>query len=503
MKTARAYRSTPPGIEMAQYFQGRRFGYNYYKGLVLVITFLCYAGYHASRKPPSVVKSVLKGDNSTITVNVDTVGWAPFNGHNGKTLLGEVDLAFLGAYAIGMFFAGHLGDRLDLRYFLTGGMLGSGMFVSLFGMAFFWKIHSFSYFVAVSIMAGLFQATGWPSVVSIMANWFGKGKRGLIMGVWNAHTSLGNILGTVIAAAALSNGWGWAFVLPGFIMILLGFMVFTFLVVQPSDVGLPSPYEQPKSPSEEDPKDAKHEAAEGIHFMDAWNIPGVSTYAFCLFFSKLIAYTFLYWLPYYINTTSIENRFLSPKEAGDLSTLFDVGGVMGGIMAGHLSDKTSSSAIVSMAFTLLSVPFLYLYRTYGHMSMAINVGLMMICGFFVNGPYALITTAVSADLGTHESLQGNAKALATVTAIIDGMGSVGAAVGPVMTGYISDLGGFNGVFVMLYVAAISAGVLLIKLAAKEWQILKEKPTKYIRVGSGSEAIDSPLRTAGYGGYGKE
>jgi hypothetical protein len=24
-----------------------------------------------------------------------------------------------------------------------------------------------------------------------MANWFGKGKRGLIMGVWNAHTSVG------------------------------------------------------------------------------------------------------------------------------------------------------------------------------------------------------------------------------------------------------------------------------------------------------------------------
>lgn len=39
--------------------------------------------------------------------------------------------------------------------------------------------------------AGLLQATGWPSVVSVMANWFGKGKRGLIMGVWNAHTSVG------------------------------------------------------------------------------------------------------------------------------------------------------------------------------------------------------------------------------------------------------------------------------------------------------------------------
>lgn len=49
----------------------------------------------------------------------------------------------------------------------------------------------------------------------------------------------------------------------------------------------------------------------------------------------------------------------------------------------------------------------------------------MIAGALVNGPYALITTAVSAELGTHESLHGNSKALATVTAIIDGTGSIG------------------------------------------------------------------------------
>lgn len=50
-----------------------------------------------------------------------------------QSLLGQVDLAFLSAYAFGMFFAGHLGDRLDLRIFLTVGMLGSGIFCCLFG----------------------------------------------------------------------------------------------------------------------------------------------------------------------------------------------------------------------------------------------------------------------------------------------------------------------------------------------------------------------------------
>ena len=36
---------------------------------------------------------------------------------------------------------------------------------------------------------------------------------------------------------------------------------------------------------------------------------------------------------------------------------------------------------------------------------------------------------------------GNAKALATVTAIIDGMGSCGAAVGPLLTGHLVSMSG--------------------------------------------------------------
>ena len=40
--------------------------------------------------------------------------------------------------------------------------------------------------------------------------------------------------------------------------------------------------------------------------------------------------------------------------------------------------------------------------------------------------------------GTHESLRENQKAKATVGAIIDGMGSLGAAFGPLVTGFVSD-----------------------------------------------------------------
>lgn len=85
------------------------------------------------------------------------------------------------------------------------------------------------------------QTTGWPGVVTVLGNWFGKSKRGLIFGIWNSHTSLGNILGTLIAATYVETDWGLSFMVPGGIMGLCGFIVFLFLAPNPTDVGCAPP----------------------------------------------------------------------------------------------------------------------------------------------------------------------------------------------------------------------------------------------------------------------
>ena len=485
---------------------GKNFSIEKYRWSVLGLTFLSYTMYHATRKPPSIVKSVLNPDSTQRELGRD--GWEPFSGPDGNSLLGSIDVSFLAAYSIGMFFSGHIGDSMDLRKFLTIGMIGSGFFVCLFGMAYFWDIHSMYYFVPVQIMAGVFQSTGWPSVVSVVGNWFGKSKRGLIMGVWNAHTSVGNILGSLIAARCLrDSNWGMSFIIPGILMAVSGLFINLFLVVDPEDAGHASPHdtsshqeggdisedrialtsaagggESMSSMASSDDERAstpglggssrsgfvERHQSEAVGFRAALRIPGVVTFSLCLFFTKLVAYTFLYWLPFYIERTEIGGEYLSAAKAGELSTLFDIGGVVGGILAGYLSDKYNARSMVSAGFVYASIPVLYLYREYGSLSMNVNIGFMMLAGVLVNGPYALITTAVSADLGTHESLKGNAKALATVTAIIDGTGSIGAAIGPMLTGYISSrTNDWNNVFYMLYTADLVAGLLLTRLVLKE------------------------------------
>ena len=70
--------------------------------------------------------------------------------------------------------------------------------------------------------------------------------RGLIMGVWNSHTSVGNILGTIIPSFwadcdGEEDPWGWSFLVPAFIIFGLGIVMFFMLVVDPKHVGLPPP----------------------------------------------------------------------------------------------------------------------------------------------------------------------------------------------------------------------------------------------------------------------
>lgn len=55
-------------------------------------------------------------------------------------------------------------------------------------------------------------------------------RRGLIMGIWNSHTSVGNIFGSLIAAAWVSTAWGLSFIVPGIIIATMGVICFFFLI---------------------------------------------------------------------------------------------------------------------------------------------------------------------------------------------------------------------------------------------------------------------------------
>ncbi|CAH8616563.1 unnamed protein product [Schistosoma guineensis] len=458
---------------------------------IFFFTLVIYSCYHLSRKPISIVKSVLHQNCSEEAHkegkiidpgNETFCDWAPFDGQNYDSLFGTLDLIFLSFYAVSMFLSGHVADKIDLRIYLCIGTLLSGVTTIAFGLGYFFNVHSFAYYAVTQGVAGIVQASGWPAVVACMGNWFGKNKRGFFMGVWTAHSSIGNILGSLVAGAFVEIAWGWSFVIPGLIIGLLSLPIYLFLVPYPECVEVQLPVQHNASDygsiNQQIRDGNSFEESLGTtssqcnlliptkknssSFLSALKVPGVIEYSLTLFFSKLVSYTFLFWLPMYIR----EAGGFDPSSSADLSAVFDLGGILGGIIAGYVSDCTGSSAITCVVMIALSIPTLYLYSVVGFRSLAHCIGLLIPLGLFVNGPYALITTAVSADLGTHPSLSKNSRALATVTGIIDGTGSVGAALGPLLCGLMKPYG-WSVIIIMLMVALALAAVLLFRMVANE------------------------------------
>ena len=114
---------------------------------------------------------------TTVTKNlfwkVAPLGHAPApavrpNLTNGKVLLGILDTVFLISYAAGLFVSGHIGDKVNLRWFLALGMCMSGVFVAMLGMGYYWHIHKMWFYVLVYLIQGIFQSIGWPSVVGVV-----------------------------------------------------------------------------------------------------------------------------------------------------------------------------------------------------------------------------------------------------------------------------------------------------------------------------------------------
>lgn len=117
--------------------------------------------------------------------------------------------------------------------------------------------------------------------------------------------------------------------------------------------------------------------------------------------------------------------------------------------------------------------------------------LLLASGFMLGGPSNLISTAISADLGTHESIKGNAAALSTVTGIVDGTGSIGAAFVQYLVGYLAqchkipngcdpkspnciEVCSWGPVFVLLEGGTLLACVCLLRLLYHEILIIRNR-----------------------------
>ncbi|OQV21651.1 Glucose-6-phosphate [Hypsibius exemplaris] len=386
--------------------------------------------------------------------NTEWCSWKPFD-HDSSTKFAWLDFTYRLSYSIAMFLAGYIAERMDQRLFLSSALMFSGSWLIFSGIAYFADVHSYVYFVIGQVGAGVSQSTAWPSVVTLMGNWFGEKGRGLVFGFWCTSSSVGNILGIFIAAAFVNFAWGYSFVIPGLIACAAAIFAYFFIIVDPESIGIPDVNLNPDVElNEVVPIDANastanlcesaelelseeiivekkvihHEPVHDRKPITIWGailIPGVVEYSICLFFCKAVYYAFFFWLPVYIKA----NLEVGNEMAADISAAFDGGGLLGGIIAGGASDLIGGSATVCGVMLVVAIPVIFILEALKH-GQGTVIFLLFLIGLLQNGPYSLITTAVSADLGTRPSLVGEQRSLSTVTAVIDAIGSLGSAFGP-------------------------------------------------------------------------
>jgi len=78
---------------------------------------------------------------------------------------------------------------------------------------------------------GFFQSTGWPGVMGVIGNWFGKQKRGLLLGFWAVNANVGNIIALVLLNILKNESLNWTynFIVTGCLCLFIAGLVLIFL----------------------------------------------------------------------------------------------------------------------------------------------------------------------------------------------------------------------------------------------------------------------------------
>ena len=387
-------------------------------------SWLSYFSYYFTRKNFSVAKKPMARE---LGLSKGDLKW--------------IDLASLGAYALGQFVHGVLGDRIGPRRLVALGMLTTAALSVLFGVS-----SMFGVFVLLWGCNGFVQATGWPGNGKLMASWWSARDRGPVMGWWSTCYQAGGLAATFLATWLLVWGWRAAFVGPALWVVVVAGAFWLLVRDRPSLVGHADP-EVAAGLSAEDRARLRREAWPLVlKNPRTWSL-GVAY--FCL---KMIRYAFLYWLPFYL----AEGYGYGDQKSGYVSMGFEAGGIPLVILAAWLADRVFGRRRIGVAAVscVLLAGALALYKVIGSQGVAWNViGLMMIGGTLFAAD-ALISGSAAQDLG-------GPHAAGLACGVINGLGSLGGVAQGFVTVAVSDAHGWDALFTVFIGLAFAAALALL------------------------------------------
>jgi ACS family hexuronate transporter-like MFS transporter len=258
-----------------------------------------------------------------------------------ETDYGNMVTAYQLAYALGVFGAGWVIDRLGTRWGFT-------LFIALWSLvtaAHGWAASVMS-FIVVRFALGFTQSGCFPCAIKAVAEWFPKEERALATGFFNTGSMIGPILAPlVILAFYAKSGWGitcLALGLLGWLWCLIWMVFYRSPDVRPSE------------------SSAGAESAMPLGEV----LRNRATWAF--FFGKLMSdpiwWFFLFWLPKFLHD---KHHVELTKLGAPLVTVYAIT-ILGSVGAGWLTKRLtargypvrSARKIVMFLCALLPVPVL-------------------------------------------------------------------------------------------------------------------------------------------------
>jgi sugar phosphate permease len=427
--------------------------------LAIGLSWFSYASYYLGRKGFSVAKASVARE----------LGLAP-------AALALIDSAYLGAYALGQVPSGLAADRWGSRR-----VVGAGLFVSAAACALFGASSGLIALCAWFALNGLAQSTGWPGTTKIVAQWSGSAARGRVMGAWSTCYQVGGIAATALASGLLgAYGWRAAFYGPALWLVASALLVVALLPRAPAvpaadggrdhrgasriassgaEVHDGSRDERGNAPRGLDVRDdggaaapspAKESAGHPSAGVRALGNASLYAYGASYFCIKLIRYSLLFWLPFYLHTAG----GFDEQQSGYLSTAFEIGGVAGSIGIGDLSDRSRRArGFVAMLSLLALALACALYAALGLREAWAHVAMLAVIGALLFGPDALLSGAAAQEAAGPQSA-------ATAAGLVNGLGSAGALLQGALTVGVQSVAGWDGVFYCFVALALAAAACL-------------------------------------------
>jgi OPA family sugar phosphate sensor protein UhpC-like MFS transporter len=294
------------------------------------------------------------------------------NGILSADQMGVMGSALFFAYAFGKFFNGFLADRMNIKRFMSLGLLVSACVNLILGFN-----GAFIMFVVLWGINGWFQSLGAaPSVVSI-ATWFSDKERGTRYGIWSASHNIGGAITYVLTSVVVSAlGWRWGFWAPGLLCLLGSIGLYVFMYDRPQTYGLPpiADYKNDhclKTPKKESTWELQKEV---IKNPAVWMLGLASA---CFYITR---YAVESWGMVYLGVV----KGYSTIEAGSIISSSPIFGIFGTVTCGYISDRFFNgrrnfiTLVLGIVFTLALIGFVTVPAGHGFLT-AVCMGVFGFC----------------------------------------------------------------------------------------------------------------------------